>query len=96
MDKHPLVSVVMPAYKTQYIDQALDSLIGQSYPNLELIVCDDSTTEAVRERVEAKAAHAPFPVHYSKNEKRLWGFGGSRKASNWHRANTSKFCTMTT
>ncbi|MBS7325689.1 MAG: glycosyltransferase [Thiopseudomonas sp.] len=69
----------MPAYKTQYIDQALDSLIGQSYPNLELIVCDDSTTEAVRERVEAKAAHAPFPVHYSKNEKRLWGFGGVEK-----------------
>ncbi len=79
MDTQPLVSVIMPAYKTQYIDQALDSLIAQSYPNLELIVCDDSTTEEVRERVEAKAALAPFPVHYSKNEKRLWGFGGVEK-----------------
>lgn len=79
MHKQPLVSVVMPAYKTDYIDQALDSLIAQSYPNLELIVCDDSTTDEVRERVEAKAALAPFPVHYSKNEKRLWGFGGVEK-----------------
>lgn len=79
MDTQPLVSVVMPAYKTQYIDQALDSLIAQSYSNLELIVCDDSTTDEVCERVEAKAAQAPFPVHYSKNEKRLWGFGGVEK-----------------
>lgn len=79
MPTQPLISVVMPAYKTQYIDQALDSLIGQTYPNLELIVCDDSTTDEVRQRVEAKAAQAPFPVQYSKNEKRLWGFGGVEK-----------------
>src|SRR5690606_4105009 len=76
---HPLVSVVMPAYKTQYIAQALDSLFAQSYQHLELIICDDSTTDELRELVESKIAHAPFPVHYSKNEKRLWGFGGVEK-----------------
>lgn len=79
MHKHPLVSVVMPAYKTQYIAQALDSLFAQSYQHLELIICDDSTTDELRELVESKIAHAPFPVHYSKNEKRLWGFGGVEK-----------------
>jgi len=79
MPNQPLVSVVMPAYKTDYLAEALDSLLQQSYQNLELIVCDDSTTDAVREIVEAKAAQAQFPVHYSKNEKRLWGFGGVEK-----------------
>lgn len=79
MPNQPLVSVVMPAYKTDYLAEALDSLLQQSYQNLELIVCDDSTTDAVREIVEAKAKHAQFPVHYSKNEKRLWGFGGVEK-----------------
>lgn len=79
MPSQPLVSVVMPAYKTDYLAEALDSLLQQSYQNLELIVCDDSTTDAVREIVEAKAKQAQFPVHYSKNEKRLWGFGGVEK-----------------
>lgn len=79
MHNQPLVSVVMPAYKTQYIQQALDSLINQSYSNLELIVCDDSTTDDVRQIVEGFAQSAKFPVHYSKNEKRLWGFGGVEK-----------------
>lgn len=79
MPNQPLVSVVMPAYKTDYLAEALDSLLQQSYQNLELIVCDDSTTDAVREIVEAKAKHAQFPVYYSKNEKRLWGFGGVEK-----------------
>lgn len=79
MHSQPLVSVVMPAYKTDYLAEALDSLLQQSYQNLELIVCDDSGKDAVREIVEAKAALASFPVQYSKNEKRLWGFGGVEK-----------------
>lgn len=80
MHNQPLVSVVMPAYKTDYLAQALDSLLAQDYPNLELIVCDDSTTDAVRLLVEEKTAQAGFPVQYSKNEKRLWGFGSTQKA----------------
>ena len=79
MHRQPLVSVVMPAYKSDYLVQALDSLMQQSYTNLELIVCDDSATDDIQQIIEVKGVDAAFPVHYSKNEKRLWGFGGVEK-----------------
>lgn len=41
-----LVSVMMPAYNTeQYIAQAIESVLAQSYPHWELIVVDDGSTD---------------------------------------------------
>lgn len=68
----PLVSVVMPAYKPHYLQQALDSVAAQIWRPLELVVCDDSRDEKIRGLVEAFAASADFPVHYSRNPERLW------------------------
>jgi len=67
----PLVSVAMPAYKPHYLAAALESLRAQTWPNLELVVCDDCRDHRVRERVEAFAATANFPVHYHHNAERL-------------------------
>jgi glycosyltransferase involved in cell wall biosynthesis len=42
----PLVSVVMPAYNHErFVVQALDSVVAQSHPNLEIIVVDDGSTD---------------------------------------------------
>lgn len=42
----PLVSVVIATYNMgQYLDQAVDSILGQSWRNLEVIVVDDGSTD---------------------------------------------------
>ena len=45
----PKVSIVIPSYKPEYFEQCLRSAIGQTYPNLEILVSDNCPTEAIRE-----------------------------------------------
>ena len=40
------ISVIVPVYNVeQYIEECLESLHAQSYPNLEIIVVDDGSTD---------------------------------------------------
>lgn len=42
----PLVSIVVPVYEAErYVRASLDSIIGQTYPNLEVLVMDDASTD---------------------------------------------------
>ncbi len=44
---HPLVSVLMPAYNhAPYVRAAVESVLGQTYGNLELIAIDDASSDA--------------------------------------------------
>lgn len=46
LSDHPLVSVLMPVYNvSRYIKEALDSILNQSYSNLEIVVVDDCSTD---------------------------------------------------
>ncbi|OAZ03098.1 glycosyltransferase [Flavobacterium succinicans] len=52
MDKlnQPLVSIVFTSYNHQeYLRQALDSLVNQTYPNIEIIIIDDCSTDGSQE-----------------------------------------------
>lgn len=71
----PLVSIVMPAYKATYIEQALDSLLAQTYPTLELVICDDSADARISEVLDSKRAQAGFPIRHFRNEARLGELG---------------------
>ncbi|MCO5388067.1 glycosyltransferase [Desulfosporosinus sp.] len=49
----PKVSVVIPTYNhARYLPYALDSVINQSYANLEVIVIDDGSTDGTSEVVK--------------------------------------------
>ncbi|MBW7885225.1 MAG: glycosyltransferase family 2 protein [Caldilineaceae bacterium] len=52
----PLVSIVVPAYGgADYLGQAIDSVLGQTYPHFELIVVNDCSPDHTEEVVRSYA-----------------------------------------
>ncbi|WP_346010617.1 bifunctional glycosyltransferase family 2 protein/CDP-glycerol:glycerophosphate glycerophosphotransferase [Streptomyces sp. SID5910] len=75
----PRFSVIVPAYQVQaYLHECLDSVLSQSYPDLELIVVDDCSPDACGEIADEFAERDPRvrPVHLPRNE----GLGPARNA----------------
>ena len=47
LDEKPLVTVIVPVYNMeQYLERCLDSIIRQTYENLEIIAVDDGSTDS--------------------------------------------------
>jgi glycosyltransferase involved in cell wall biosynthesis len=52
--KQPLVSILMPAYNAQkYISDAINSILRQTYPNWELLISDDASSDGTLEIIES-------------------------------------------
>lgn len=46
MNRDPLISVIVPVYKVEkYLDQCVQSLLSQTYGNLEIILIDDGSPD---------------------------------------------------
>ncbi|RFU85326.1 CDP-glycerol:glycerophosphate glycerophosphotransferase [Streptomyces triticagri] len=75
----PRFSVIVPAYKVQaFLPEALDSVLRQSYTDLELIAVDDCSPDACGDLIDACAATDArvVPVHLGENV----GLGRARNA----------------
>ena len=60
MKDTPLVSVIMPAYNSApFIEEAITSVINQSYDNWELLVIDDASTDGTVLIINSQAARDP-------------------------------------
>lgn len=73
-----LVSIMIPTYnQPEYIEQAVKSALAQDYPNLEVIVADDSNNELTGSILQSYTADSRF--RYYKNPKQLGRVGNYRK-----------------
>ncbi|GAA3769163.1 CDP-glycerol glycerophosphotransferase family protein [Streptomyces phyllanthi] len=75
----PRFSVIVPAYEVQaYLHECLDSVLSQSFPDLELIVVDDCSPDACGAIADEYAFRDPRvrPVRLPRNE----GLGPARNA----------------
>lgn len=68
----PLVSIVMAVYKPNktWLCEQLESLNRQSYPNIELLVCDDCPDFPTEEKIFSKQI-TEFPFKFIRNEKNI-------------------------
>lgn len=73
----PLVSVVIPAYnRPDTLKLAIESVLEQSYPNIEIIICDDSSDDRVKDMIQTSFDSTTLKYH--KNERNLF-------LENWHK-----------
>ena len=76
MTVNPFVSIIIPAYKSDFFHDCLSSAIEQTYANFEVVICDDSLNNSIENIVNSFCNHKNFhKIVYIKNEKNI----GSRE-----------------
>lgn len=75
MKNNGLVSIIVPIYNaSKYINLCLDSIINQSYKNIEIILVNDGSTDNSREIME----------NYAKMDQRIKVFNKKNGGGIYH------------
>ena len=64
--KIPKLSVIVPVYNTaMYLEKCLDSLLNQSYSNMEIIVVEDKSTDNSRDKLKKYKNKKNIKIFYN-------------------------------
>ena len=78
----PLVSVIIPLYNSEeYIAETIESIINQTYKNVEVIVVDDGSSDnslSVAKRYESEVVHVYHQTNQGAQVARNFGFSVSK------------------
>lgn len=76
-----LVSIVIPTYNRKHsIGDAIDSCLVQSYQSIEIIVCDDHSTDGTKDYI-AKRMKEDSRIHYCTTPEGKKGANAARNAA---------------
>ena len=69
MSTKSLVSILMPAYNAEkFIAEAIKSILNQDYPNWELLILNDASTDSTQSIIESFADERIRVSHHSENK----------------------------
>lgn len=72
-------TIAIPAYKALFLEEAIRSILNQSYKSFELVIVDDCSHENLGKIV---SKFGDSRIRYYRNEK---GFGAEHVVGNWNR-----------
>ena len=63
IEQHELISVIVPAYNIEdYLQKCLESILAQSYKNIEIIIVDDGSADKTGEIVDQYTTQYPNKI----------------------------------
>lgn len=67
--KSPLVSILIPSYNhEEYIQEAIESSLNQTYNNIEILIIDDGSSDNSPAIISGYAERYPDKIRYSRQE----------------------------
>jgi glycosyltransferase involved in cell wall biosynthesis len=90
MNDKPLVSVLVTSYnRSEYICETIDSILNQTYPNFEIIICDNCSTDDTMDVIKKYAGNSRVRIY--QNEENIGQFPNRNKIAGYAKGKYLKY-----